>query len=152
MVRDGARWCARARAARAGCGGAEHDESEDTRATEWPLDIPLSARPPRRVPALAHGGRAEGAAAPHPAGMPPPPPPPCPAARTYVALAWGGGILRASRPLGTVIAQSRHAARALAALRWPAAGDRLRLVTAAGAPADVLGRALALDGRAQISG
>ena len=49
-------------------------------------------------------------------------------------------------------APTHLAAHAAAAGRWPAAGERLRVRAAGGVPADVVGRALALDGAGRPGG
>jgi len=72
-----------------------------------------------------------------------------PSSRTYVvlALADATGVLGLARPLGTVEAAARGAARAIAgALFCEVPPGCLRVVAATAAPADLVARALALDG------
>ncbi len=70
--------------------------------------------------------------------------------RTYIAFLHQGCWDEAV-PLGTVIAPTRRAAWQMARHRWAAAReDALRVVTAASAPPDLVGRALALDGYAML--
>jgi hypothetical protein len=71
-----------------------------------------------------------------------------PQERTYVVLAVGAAP-GAARPLGTVDAACRGAARALACvLHGDVLPSRLRVVAAGSAPGDLVARALACDGRA----
>ena len=72
-----------------------------------------------------------------------------PSSRTYVvlALADATGVLGLARPLGTIEAPARGVARAIAAaLFGDVPAGCLRVLAAAAAPADLVARALALDG------
>ena len=75
-----------------------------------------------------------------------------PQGRTYLVLAvdaapGGAGV----RPLGTVDALCRGAARALArAVHADVLPSRLRVVAAGSAPGDLVARALACDGRLAV--
>lgn len=69
--------------------------------------------------------------------------------RTYVVVALDGASRspRRLRPLGTVVAACRGAARALAhALHAGVPPERLRVLAAGSAPGDLVARALSLDG------
>jgi hypothetical protein len=65
--------------------------------------------------------------------------------RTYVAFLYDGRR-SPDQPLGTVEAPSHYAAWDAARRLWPHAGPSLRIRAAGAAPADLLARALALDG------
>jgi len=82
----------------------------------------------------------------HPDSLPARPPRDALPARTYIVVAVGEGGLGTARPLGTVEAAGRTAARALACvLHADVAPWHLRVQAAGGAPADLVARALAMD-------
>lgn len=66
--------------------------------------------------------------------------------RTYVVLAYAADW-RTATPLGTVVCRTRTQAREVAGVRWPSQTIGLRLVTDRSVRADLVARALALDGR-----
>jgi hypothetical protein len=78
-----------------------------------------------------------------------------PALRTYLVLAIGSaaGAAEFARPLGTVAAPHRGLAREVARALYPqVAPDELRVLSAAGAPADLVAGALAADGGLALAG